>query len=71
MTFQANGMVGIDKEKKKYKKIFTIVEDDIHENDDPLDNCQRRGMGLQGAVQVNCLSFPQIILNNSYRIVDK
>ena len=28
MTFQANGMVGIDKEKKKYKKrlrLFTMI----------------------------------------------
>ena len=45
------------------------VEDDIHENDDALDNCQRRGLGLQGAVQVIRISFPQIILNNSYQII--
>ena len=69
MTFQANGMVGIDKEKNKYKKDFTNVEDDIHENDDALDNCQRRGLGLQGALQVICIYFPQMILKNSYQII--
>ena len=48
--------------KEQRQKVFTIVEYDIHENGDALGNCQRRGLGLQGSVQVNRLNFPP---NNS------